>query len=90
MIISFAILGASAGGLLNIFLWDNNNFADVSGPWNSEEQVDGVRFEDLDGDGNMEVIIEHHTVNSVRSFGRQSVYHWNGRRYEKSSPSAAH
>ncbi len=85
MLVSFAVVGASAGGLLNIFRWDRQTtiLEDVSGPWNEIEQVDDVRFEDLDHDGNDEVIIEHHTMNSVKSFGPQSVYRWNGKRFER-------
>lgn len=83
LIVSFAYVGASGGGLLNILRWTPQGVEDVSGPWNQVEQVDDVRFEDLDGDGNEEVIILHTTINSSTRFGPRSVYGWNGKRYER-------
>ena len=81
MIVSFAVVGASAGGILNIFAWNGKRFEDVSGPWSLEDQADDVRFEDLDRDGNLEVIILHNTINSVSRFGPRKVYHWDGKCY---------
>ena len=85
VIVSFAVIGAAAGGILNIFRWNakTSRFEDISGPWNEVEQVDEVRFEDLDGDGNKEVIIEHSTMASSRTYGPRSIYRWNGGRYER-------
>ena len=84
-IVSFAVMGAAAGGIFNIYRWNakTSRFLDISGPWNEVEQVDVVRFEDLDGDGNKEVIIEHTTMASSQAYGPHSVYHWNGERYER-------
>lgn len=85
VIVSFAVMGAAAGGVLNIFRWNDeaSKFVDISGHWNEVEQVDLVRFEDLDGDGNQEVIIEHTTMASSQAYGPHSVYRWNGERYER-------
>lgn len=82
-IVSFAVIGASAGGILNIFQWNGKTFEDIAGPWHSIDQVDRPEFKDLDGDGVMEVIIHHSTINSVSSFGPQSIYKWNGEKYER-------
>lgn len=84
MVVSFAVIGASAGGVLNIFRWNSHtaNLEDVSGPWNQMDQVEDVQFEDLDGDGNKEVIFVHHRSSVVARFGPRSVYRWNGKGFE--------
>lgn len=84
LVVSYAVVGASAGGILNILRWDREKggLEDVSGPWNKIDQVEDVEFRDLNGDGNQEVIFRHHRTSIIQRFGLRSIYRWNGKRFE--------
>ena len=63
---------------LYLFRWNSEEFVNITGHWNGADSLGGrVGFQDIDGDGVMEVLIPHVTRAAMTTYGKEpSVYRW--------------
>jgi hypothetical protein len=89
-IVALCSAGTSAGGILNLYTWTGKGFVKLAGEWNRIGGIDGVEFQDLNGDGVNEIIIIHSTGAHQWNQGLPDVYKWTGKSYQRSNATFPH
>ena len=73
-IYGYTRFGASCNGVLEVFRWTEGSIQRITGDWRDGGYCqNGLRIEDLDGDGRREIVYR------IRNYGvNDRIYRWNG------------